>query len=87
MAGTIYGMHKTTVYLPDELQIRLDAEAAAKGVSKAELIRQGVVMLLEASDRPQQDTSLPVFRSGRSRTVEEMDRDIYAHIKQQSARR
>lgn len=31
-------MRKTTVYLPEELDARLEAEAKAEGVSKAELI-------------------------------------------------
>ncbi|WP_051162762.1 CopG family transcriptional regulator [Nocardia brevicatena] len=80
-------MNKATVYLPEELEARLDAEAAATGVSKAELIRRGVTMLLDASTRPKSDTSLPVFRSGRSRTADEMDDDIHAHLEQQAARR
>lgn len=79
-------MKKTTVYLPEALEVRLRAEAAATGVGKSELIRRGVVMLLDASNRPVQDISLPVFRSGRPRTVEEMGDDIHAHIKQRSAR-
>ncbi|MFD4357120.1 CopG family transcriptional regulator [Nocardia sp. NPDC058518] len=80
-------MIKTTVYLPDALEVRLDAEAQATGVSKAELIRRGIAMLLDASDRPKSDAPLPVFRSGRTRSVDEMDDDVYAHIKQQAARR
>lgn len=87
MGGTIYGMIKTTVYLPDDLEVRLDAEAAATGVSKAELIRRGIAMLLDASDRPRDSAPLPVFRSGRSRSVDEMRDDIYRQIKQRSARR
>ncbi|MFD6388778.1 CopG family transcriptional regulator [Nocardia sp. NPDC060259] len=80
-------MIKTTVYLPEELEVRLDAEAAATGVSKAELIRRGIAMLLEASEVPKNDAPLPVFRSGRARTAEEMDQAIYDHIKSRSARR
>ena len=80
-------MMKTTVYLPDELEVRLDAESAATGISKAELIRRGIVMLLDASPRPKQHQPLPVFHSGRSRDSDEMDRDIYEHIKERAARR
>ncbi|MEV6321227.1 CopG family transcriptional regulator [Nocardia sp. NPDC051787] len=80
-------MVKTTVYLPDELEVRLDAEAAATGVSKAELIRRGIAMLLDASDRPRNDAPLPVFHSGRSRSADEMREDVYQQIKQRSARR
>ncbi|MBU3066785.1 ribbon-helix-helix domain-containing protein [Nocardia sp. NEAU-G5] len=87
MGGTEYGMVKTTVYLTDELEMRLHAEAAATGVSKAELIRRGIAMVLAASDRPRSTTPLPVFHGGRPRTVQEMDDDIYDHIKQRAARR
>lgn len=80
-------MVKTTVYLPDELELRLDAEAAATGVSKAELIRRGIAMLLDNSPRPRRSGPLPVFRSGRAATVEEMDDAIYEHVKERSARR
>ncbi|MFQ6227837.1 ribbon-helix-helix protein, CopG family [Nocardia sp. NPDC002869] len=80
-------MMKTTVYLPEELEVRLDAEAAATGVSKAELIRRGIAMLLDASDRPRANAPLPVFRSGRSRSVDEIRDDVYHQIKQRSARR
>jgi Arc/MetJ-type ribon-helix-helix transcriptional regulator len=79
-------MNKTTVYLPDELEARLDAQAAATGVSKAELIRRGITMLLNASQPPKRHP-LPVFRSGQVRDAEQMDDEIYAHIKERAARR
>jgi hypothetical protein len=79
-------MNKTTVYLPDELEARLDAEAAATGVSKAELIRRGIAMLLNAS-QPRKRRPLPVFHSGRVRDAEQMDDELYAHIKERAARR
>ncbi|MGY0500900.1 ribbon-helix-helix protein, CopG family [Nocardia sp. FBN12] len=80
-------MIKTTVYLPEEIEVRLDAEAAATGVSKAELIRRGITMLLDASERPKLDEPLPVFDSGQSRTAEEMNDAVYDHIKSRSSRR
>jgi Arc/MetJ-type ribon-helix-helix transcriptional regulator len=80
-------MVKTTVYLPDELELRLDAESAATGVSKAELIRKGITLLLDSSDRPKRSQPLPVFRSGRASNADEMDDAIYDHIKDRSARR
>ena len=80
-------MNKTTVYLPEELEVRLDAEASATGVSKAELIRRSIAMLLDSSDRPRNDAPLPTFRSGRSRTTDDMREDIYQQIKQRSERR
>lgn len=79
-------MNKTTVYLPDELEARLDAVAATTGVSKAELIRRGIAMVLDASQPPKRHP-LPVFQSGRALDAEQMDDEIYAHIKERSARR
>jgi hypothetical protein len=75
------------MYLPEDLEIRLDAEAAATGVSKAELIRRGITMLLEHSTRPRQSRPLPVFDSGRPQTAEAMDDALYQHIKERAARR
>ncbi|SFI51060.1 Ribbon-helix-helix protein, copG family [Streptosporangium canum] len=80
-------MLKTTVYLPEELEVRLDAEAAATGVSKAELIRRGITMLLDSSPRPRTARTLPVFDSGRPLTAEAMDDVLYEHIKERAARR
>lgn len=80
-------MIKTTVYLPEDLEVRLDAEAAATGVSKAELIRRGVAMMLEASTRPKRANALPVFDSGRPMSAEAMDDSVHAHIKERAARR
>lgn len=80
-------MIKTTVYLPEELEVRLDAEAASSGVSKAELIRRGITMLLDSSARPQRSGPLPVFDSGQVRDAESMDEAIYEHIRERAARR
>ncbi|MEU9830533.1 ribbon-helix-helix domain-containing protein [Streptosporangium sp. NPDC048047] len=80
-------MLKTTVYLPEELETRLEAEAAATGVSKAELIRRGIAMLLDGSTRPRHTRALPVFDSGRAMTAEAMDDEIHEHIRERAARR
>jgi len=80
-------MIKTTVYLPEDLETRLDAEAAATGVSKAELIRRGIAMVLEASTRPKRIAPLPVFDSGRELSAAAMNDAVYEHIKERAARR
>lgn len=85
--GTLWGMKKTTVYLPEDLEVRLDAESSATGISKAELIRRGVAMLLENAERPKRTQRLPVFDSGRPLTPEAMDDTLYGHIKERAARR
>ncbi len=40
--GRVYGMQKTTVYLPTELKTSLRCMARATGISEAELIRQAI---------------------------------------------
>ncbi|HWU09748.1 MAG TPA: ribbon-helix-helix domain-containing protein [Streptomyces sp.] len=80
-------MIKTTVYLPEELEVRLGAESSATGISKAELIRRGIALILDAAERPKRSQDLPVFDSGRALTPEAMDDAVYEHIKERAARR
>ena len=47
--GTIYGMHKTTVYLPESIKSGVEREARLRSCSEAEVIRQAVA---DAVSRP-----------------------------------
>ncbi|OKJ21103.1 CopG family transcriptional regulator [Streptomyces sp. CB00316] len=67
--------------------MRLDAESAATGISKAELIRRSIALLLDHAERPKRSRELPVFDSGRSLTPDEMNESVYEHIKERAARR
>lgn len=87
MGGTICGMMKSTIYLPDEMDLKLSAEANATGISKAELIRRAIERLLDTSTRDRRSGPLPVFHSGRPRSPESMDDVIYTEIKERSQRR
>ena len=58
----LYGMVRTTVYLPDELKTDLERAAAATGRSEAELIRDGVRAVVDAH-KPV-TPRIPLFRSG-----------------------
>jgi Arc/MetJ-type ribon-helix-helix transcriptional regulator len=50
--GTIYGtMHKTTVYLPEELKRGLEQEAQRRGTSEADVVRQAIAEAI-SSTRP-----------------------------------
>lgn len=80
-------MVKTTVYLPEELDVRLEAESASSGVSKAELIRRGVALVLDASPHPRRSGRLPVFDSGQRLTADEMDQLVHEHVQERAARR
>jgi Arc/MetJ-type ribon-helix-helix transcriptional regulator len=79
-------MIKTTVYLPEELDGRLEAEAVATGTSKAEMIRRAIAMLLARSE-PRDAGPLPVFHSGKTRTPAEMDDAIYEQVRDRAGRR
>lgn len=38
----MYGMKRTTIYLPEEMKARLEAEAARRQITEAELVRRAV---------------------------------------------
>ena len=42
----MYGMMKTTVYLPEDLKASLERVAAKRGRSEAELIREAIGLLV-----------------------------------------
>lgn len=62
MYGSMYGMRKTTVYLPEELKAALERVAAAEGRSEAELIRAAVQEKVSALDRPR--PRVPLWPAG-----------------------
>jgi Ribbon-helix-helix protein, copG family len=62
MYGNVYGMVKTTVYLPEELKGRLERLARDRGRSEAELIRTA---LEEFTARERPRPTLPLFSSGK----------------------
>ncbi len=67
----MYGMRRTTVYLPDELKAALERAAAASGRSEAELIREGVEHVAGLAERP--PPRLPLFDSGDPSLAERAD--------------
>ena len=69
--GRIYGMHKTTVYIPADVKRALGHVAAARGVSEAELIREALRLLTSNAVPPR--PRLPLFKSGKPRLAERID--------------
>jgi Ribbon-helix-helix protein, copG family len=55
----MYGMKKTTVYLPEDLKSALGRVAAEKGRSEAELIREAIGELVRNAEPPR--PRLPLF--------------------------
>jgi hypothetical protein len=69
--GTIYGMKRTTVFLPEELKAKLERAAAARGRSEADLIREGVRLVLAEREPPK--PTIPLFSSGMPGIAERID--------------
>lgn len=70
----MYGMHKTTVYLPDELKLALEHVAAGRGCSEAELIRDALRAV--TGDARGSRPRIPLFTSGRRGLAERVDRAL-----------
>jgi predicted transcriptional regulator len=62
MYGKMYGMTKTTVYLPEDLKASLKQLSAEEGRSEAEIIREAIRTAVEkrTSARP----NIPLIDSG-----------------------
>ena len=71
MYGIVYGMYKTTVYIPKDVKRALAQVAAARGVSEAELIREALRVLTAEATPPK--PRLPLFKSGNPRLAERVD--------------
>jgi len=74
MYGTVYGMQKTTVYLPDDLKRALERIASARGCSEAELMREAVRTLAGEAVPPR--PRLPLFKSGKRGLAERVDQAL-----------
>jgi len=72
--GTVYGMKKTTVYLPDELKAALERAAALRGQSEAEIIREAVRELIRGAGQPK--PRLPLFSGGDPTLAERFEEEL-----------
>jgi len=72
----MYGMRRTTVYLPDELKLALERTAARRGTSEAEVVRQAIFAATTEQSYP--ELRLPLFRSGDPTLAERVDEELAA---------
>jgi Ribbon-helix-helix protein, copG family len=74
MYATMYGMIRTTVYLPQDLKLALERVARVEGRSEAQLIREGVqqVVTRHSPQRPR----IPLFESGDPTLAEHVDEHL-----------
>jgi Arc/MetJ-type ribon-helix-helix transcriptional regulator len=64
----MYGMRKTTLYLPEDLKRAVERVAAERRCSEAELIREALRTLTLKTSPPQ--PRLPLFKSGKRQLAE-----------------
>jgi plasmid stability protein len=67
----MYGMRRTTIYLPDELKAALERTAALQGKSEAEIVRGALVAATAEDAYPA--PRLPLFDSGDPTLAERVD--------------
>ena len=70
----MYGMKRTTVYLPDELKAALERTAAPTGTSEAELVRSAIAAATSEDASP--PPRLPLFDSGNATLSERVDEEL-----------
>lgn len=66
----MYGMRRTTIYLPDGLKSTLARTAKEEHRTEADLIREGVELLLRCR---QPEPRLPLFASGQPDLAEKTE--------------
>jgi len=67
----MYGMRKTTVYVPDDLKEALTRASKTSGRSEADLIRDGIELVVSRTQDP--SPRLPLIESGEPRLAERVD--------------
>lgn len=67
----MYGVRRTTIYLPDDLKSSLARAAHEERRTEADLIREGIERLLE-SRHP--EPRIPLFTSGQPDLAENVDK-------------
>lgn len=72
----MYGMRRTTVYLPDELKLAVERTAAAQGKSEAEVVRAAILVATAEAAYPK--PRIPLFDSGDPTLAERVDEELAA---------
>lgn len=67
----MYGMRKTTLYLPDDLKAALERAAAHRKCSMADIVREALRSFTAAIERPR--PRLPLFSSRDPELAENVD--------------
>lgn len=70
----MYGMQKTTVYIPSDVKLALGKIATSRGLSEAEVIRQALRAVTAEAVPPR--PRVPLFKSGKPRLAEQVDKAL-----------
>jgi Ribbon-helix-helix protein, copG family len=70
----MYGVKRTTIYLPDELKAALERTAAAEGTTEAEVVRSALASVTAEHAYP--PPTLPLFESGDPTLAERVDEEL-----------
>lgn len=70
----MYGVKRTTVYLPDDLKAALERTAAARGTTEAEVVRSALSSATAEHTYP--PPILPLFTSGDPTLAERVDQEL-----------
>ncbi len=70
----MYGMKKTTVYLPDVLKARLERVAEEKQSSEAEVIREAIDRFTSEREHPR--PKAPLFANGAVAAIVDFDQAL-----------
>jgi plasmid stability protein len=72
----MYGMKRTTIYLPEDLKAALERTAAAQGRSEADVVRSALAAA--AAEHLYPPPKLPLFESGNPTLAERVDEELAA---------
>lgn len=72
--GIMYGMRRTTLYLPEDLKEALERTAVAEGRSEAEIVRSALVSATAEHTYPA--PRLPLFSSADPTLAERVDKEL-----------
>jgi hypothetical protein len=67
----MYGVRRTTIYLPEELKSTLARAAQEEGRTEADLIREGIETFLRSR---RAEPRVPLFTSGKADLAENADK-------------
>ncbi len=71
--GTMYGVKRTTIYLPDDLKARLETTAQAEGRTEADVIREALAKSLDSRMPPRPRLPLAAPTGEQTNWAEKVD--------------